>query len=81
MNPEILLTQLVANHDSIIKQRLEDGPLNATYLSPDIQINLLQVMKDMISNSITEVNKAGYYSLLADIVKRYKQYRTNGRGG
>ena len=61
------IIQLVANHDPVIKQRLEHGPQNVTYLSPDIQLDLLQVMGDMVRNSITEdVHKAGYYSLLAD---------------
>ena len=54
-------------HDPVIKRRFEHGPQNATYLSPDIQLDLLQVMVDMVRNSITEeVHKAGYYSLLAD---------------
>ena len=48
------IVQLVANHDPVIKQRLQHGPLNAIYLSPDIQIDLLQVMGDVVRNFITD---------------------------
>ena len=59
--------QLVAKHDLIVKQRLEQGPQNATYLSPEIQNLLLHIMGDMLRKLISDgVRQASFFSLLAD---------------
>ena len=49
---------------------IDKGPKNATYLSPDIQNSILQIMGKMIRGSICdEVQQAGYFSLMADETK------------
>ena len=61
------ILEVVAKHDPIVKQRLEQGPQNATYLSPAVQNMLLCIMGDMLRKRISEgVQKAGFFSLLAD---------------
>ena len=61
---------LLANHDIVIEERLECGPQNATYLSPEIQNLLLKIMGNMMRKSVADgVKRAGYFSLLADETK------------
>ncbi len=61
------LLEVVAKHDPIVKERLEQGPRNATYLSPEVQNLLLRIMGDMLRKRISnEVKQAGFFSLLAD---------------
>ncbi len=56
---------VVANHDSIIKKRINCGPRNATYFSPEIQNEFLKIMGNVVRKSVVEgVKKAGYFSLL-----------------
>ena len=59
-----MFQSIVADHDIIIKERLENGPQNATYLSPEIQNLLLNIMGNMVRKTVTE--KAGHFSVLAD---------------
>ena len=64
------ILQMVAKYDPVVKERLEQGPRNATYTSPDIQNMLLQIMGDMVRKSICDgVRQAGFFSLLADETK------------
>ena len=64
------ILELVANHDPIIRRRLTDGPRNATYISADIQNELLNVMSSIVQNQIcADVKKSGLYSILADETK------------
>ena len=64
------ILQVVAKHDPVVQERLEQGPCNATYTSPDIQNMLLQIMGDMVRKSICDgVRQAGFFSLLADETK------------
>ena len=52
------ILQLVAQHDPSLLQSLQKIPSNATYLSPEIQNELLQVMGDILRHQIQEeVNK------------------------
>ena len=61
------ILQVVAKHDPIVKQWLEQGPRNATYLSPEVQNMLLHIMGDMLRKLISDsVRQAGFFSLLAD---------------
>ena len=61
---------VIAKHDPIVQDYIDKGPKNATYLSPDIQNSILQIMGKMIRGSIcNEVRQAGYFSLMADETK------------
>lgn len=63
----IEILNLVAAHDPIVHQRLQEGPRNAVYTSGDIQNTLLHVMGEMVREKIcAEVKDAGVYSILAD---------------
>ena len=64
------ILKLVAAHDQIVYQRLNDGPKNSAYPSPEIQNTLLNVMGDLVRNEIClAVKNAGVYSILADETK------------
>lgn len=55
------ILQLVTWHDPSLLQSLQKNPSNATYLSPEIQNELLQVMGDILRHQIQEeVNKVGF---------------------
>lgn len=59
--------QLLARHDPSLLQSLQKHPCNATYLSPEIQNELLQIMGNIIRHQIQqEVNKVGFFTLLCD---------------
>ena len=61
---------VIAKHDPIVQDYIDKGPKTATYLSPDIQNSILQIMGKMIRGSICdEVRQAGYFSLMADETK------------
>ena len=64
------ILKLVAAHDQIVYHRLNDGPKNAAYTSPEIQNTLLNVMGNIVRNEIClAVKNAGVYSILADETK------------
>ena len=66
----IEILTLIAAHDSIVQERLQNGPRNAVYTSPEIQNALLHIMGEMVREKIcTEVKDAGVYSILADETK------------
>lgn len=44
----IEILNVVGNLDAVVKERLEHGPKNAKYTSPEIQNCLLQIMGDMV---------------------------------
>ena len=57
----------MGNHDSVVQDRLQNGPKNATYTSPEVQKELLHIMGTMIRNIVcSNVKEAGVFSLLAD---------------
>ena len=61
---------LVAKHDTIVQQKITSTPQNATCTSPQIQIDLLNIMAGIVQRRIsTDVRKAGIYSILADETK------------
>ena len=61
---------LIASHDPIVQEYIDKGPKNATYLSPDVQNSILQIMGKMIRGTICEqVRQSGYFSLMADETK------------
>ena len=70
------LVTLVGNHDSVVQDKLQNGPKNATYTSPEVQNELLHIMGTMVRNIVcSNVKEAGVFSLLADESKdRSKNY-------
>ena len=66
----LMIFSAIASHDSIIQEYIDKGPKNATYLSPEIQNSILQIMGDKIRGTICEqVQQSGYFSLMADETK------------
>ena len=64
------LLHLVGTHDSVVQQRLDSGPRNATYTSPEIQNLLLHLLASTVRENITlAAKKSGMYSILADETK------------
>lgn len=64
------IMELVGNHDSIIGDKVQNGPQNATYTSPEIQNSLLHIMGGILRSQIcVEVKKARVFSLLVDETK------------
>jgi len=71
-NPGNFLTllKLLATHDDVLKDHLQALAMqNATYISPKIQNDLINVMaKQIFDNIVGEVNVSPYYSIMADEV-------------
>ena len=64
------LLSLIAQHDPVIKARIEDLPNNAKYTSPDIQNSLINIMASGVQEIIyNNICAAGFYLLLADETK------------
>ncbi|XP_061401029.1 52 kDa repressor of the inhibitor of the protein kinase-like, partial [Musca vetustissima] len=56
-----------ANGDENLRKSLENTPKNATYLSPRIQNELIEIIGEYIQMSIVEeVKRAVFFSVLAD---------------
>ena len=61
------ILKLVALHDKTVQDRLQQGPRNAMYTSPEIQNSLLHIMGDMVRKMICDgVQQAGFFTLMAD---------------
>ena len=60
---------VIARHDPIVQRYVDDGPKNATYLSPDIQNFIIQIMGRMIRTINDEVQQSRHFSLMADETK------------
>ena len=61
---------LVANHDPVVREKLQDGPRNAIYTSPEIQNAILEIMGNLVRDKICKaVQDATVFSLLADETK------------
>lgn len=61
------LVSFQAKHDPILKKHLEASARNCTYLSPEIQNELISYMGKSISSTIVhEVKVARYFTLLID---------------
>ena len=61
-------------YDSVVVDKLYDGPRNATYTSPNIRNSLLNVLGNIIRKKIcSEVREAGAYSILCDETKDYSK--------
>ena len=58
---------LQSRHDNVVKQRLSEGPRNASWLSHEIQNELLSTMAQWVSSKISaEVKEADYFTIIAD---------------
>jgi hypothetical protein len=57
----------ITEYEKVIKSRLESGLSNAKYMSPKIQNEIIQVLKNIIHNQIiNEVKDEQYFTLIAD---------------
>ena len=64
------ILELIGNHDSVVGEKLRNGPQNATYTSPEIQNSVLHIMGEMLRSQIcVEIKKARVFSLLVDETK------------
>ena len=64
------ILELIGNHDSVVGEKLWNGPQNATYTSPEVQNSVLQIMGEMLRSQIcVEIKKARVFSLLVDETK------------
>ena len=65
-----VIVNLLSHYDEIIKERVVEGPHNATYLGHVIQNELLEVMASEVKKKIeTELHEATYYTLIVDETK------------
>ncbi len=61
------LIQKAAVHYEVLKDHLQNGPKNATYLSPEIQNDLIiSIGKVMLNKICAEVSEAKYFAISAD---------------
>ena len=61
------LMKLLAKYDSLLEQHLITSDRNATYLSPDIQNELIQSLSaQVLSNIVSEINEARYFAVIVD---------------
>jgi hypothetical protein len=64
-----LLQFRVSSGDTLLRDHLATAPRNATYISPDIQNQVIQILGDHIFNKIlVNVKEAKYFSVIADEV-------------
>ena len=64
------ILHLIAKHDKVVEERLQCGPRNAIYTSPEVQNTLLNILANMVRRTICSgVRDAGVFSLLADETK------------
>ena len=61
------ILQFTGRHDQIVQKRLQEGPSNAKYISPQIQNELLDIMGQLVRKEIgDQVRNAGVYAIMAD---------------
>ncbi|XP_011407407.1 PREDICTED: zinc finger MYM-type protein 1-like [Amphimedon queenslandica] len=61
------LIDLVSRHDSVVKNKIHDGPKNAIYTSHGIQDELLALLAKKVLHKICQaVKEAGFYSIIVD---------------
>lgn len=66
-NFRALLRYRIDGGDEILKTHIKYSTSNATYLSPQIQNSIIEACEKIIkSELVNRVNKAGYFSVLAD---------------
>ena len=58
---------MLSKHDLLLENHLHTGDRNATYLSPQIQNELIECLaKEMLSKIKVQITKAKYYAIIAD---------------
>uniref|UniRef100_A0A452GX58 DUF4371 domain-containing protein n=1 Tax=Gopherus agassizii TaxID=38772 RepID=A0A452GX58_9SAUR len=61
------LIKLLAKNDTLLEQHLLQSDRNATYLSPDIQNDLIQSLSaELLSKIVAELKVAKYFALIVD---------------
>ncbi len=61
------LLNLMSDHDTVVKSRLQDGPRNASYTSHMIQDELVHLLAKNVRIKICEeVKLAGYYTIIVE---------------
>jgi len=61
---------LRSRHNEIVKQQLDGGPRNASWLGHDMQNELMSTMANwVLSKIVAEVKEARYFTLIADEAK------------
>ena len=61
------LIDIISNHDSVVKNKLQVAPRNALYTSHGIQDELLKILSNKVVQTICQrVKESGYYSIIAD---------------
>lgn len=64
------LLQLVSGHDEVIRKRLQEGPQNAKYTSPEIQNEMMKILAQMVREEILlEISESEQFSILVDETK------------
>ncbi|XP_038062619.1 zinc finger MYM-type protein 1-like [Patiria miniata] len=64
------ILSLVSGHDKVVKKRLEGGPLNAKYTSPEIQNEMLKTLAQMVREQILkEIHASEQFAILVDETK------------
>ena len=62
--------KLIALHDKVIAQRLQSGPSNATYLSAEIQNEVIGILASIVRDDIrNDIKGTPYLAILADETK------------
>ncbi|XP_050777078.1 zinc finger MYM-type protein 1-like isoform X3 [Gopherus flavomarginatus] len=63
----LALIKLLAKSDTLLEQHLLRSDRNATYLSPDIQNDLIQSLSaELLSKIVAEIKVAKYFALIVD---------------
>ena len=60
-----LLQFRISSGDTVLKEHLDTAPMNATYISPDIQNQVIQVLGDYILHQILINKETKYFSVIA----------------
>ena len=61
------LIKLLSKKDDLLKQHLIFGDRNATYLSPDMQNDLIKsISAQIVKKIVGEIKKAGYFAVIVD---------------
>lgn len=68
------LMTFASKHDSVVRDRLRDGPWNAMYTSHSIQNELIHIVAEKTRGIICDgVKNAGPFSIMADETKDYSK--------
>ena len=61
------LLDMISNHDTAVKNKVQNGPRNAVYTSHGIQDDLLKLLgNNVVSIICNKVRESGFYSIIVD---------------